>query len=279
MKFVEKLNLWFAEARRKRRVAIYDNDDEQWRADLSPLKVAAIGVALVTIVFVVLLLLVAYTPLLDWMPGYRTNAGRSREILVRSLVRIDSLERKVNDLITYNENRILVVRGKTPAMQSVQNDTIDRAKAFVAPSQADSLLRQKMENDDNYRLNTSKQSDAFGAVTPMSGIISEKFNSKDLLGVRINGAKDAQVSAIADGVVLLNEWSPEKGHCVVVQHNNNFVSLYRGLQSVIVSKGEQIKGSQPIGVAGGDKEGANSVLEFELWRDGKAVNPELYIIF
>ena len=205
MKFVEKLNLWFAEARRKRRVAIYDNDDEQWRADLSPLKVAAIGVALVTIVFVVLLLLVAYTPLLDWMPGYRTNAGRSREILVRSLVRIDSLERKVNDLITYNENRILVVRGKTPAMQSVQNDTIDRAKAFVAPSQADSLLRQKMENDDNYRLNTSKQSDAFGAVTPMSGIISEKFNSKDLLGVRINGAKDAQVSAIADGVVLLNE--------------------------------------------------------------------------
>ena len=280
MKFVERLNSWFAEARRKRRVAIYDNDDELWRADLSPLKATAIGVAVVTIVFVVLLLLVAYTPLLDLMPGYRTNAGRSREILVRSLVRIDSLERKVNDLITYNENRILVVRGKTPAMQSVQNDTLDSAKEFVAPSKADSLLRHKMENDENYRLNSSKLAqDAFGAVPPMSGIISEKFNSKDLLGVRINGAKDAQVSAIADGVVLLNEWSPEKGHCVVIQHNNNFVSLYRGLSSVLVSKGVQIKGSQAIGVAGSDKEGANTVLEFELWRDGKAVNPELYIIF
>lgn len=283
MKFVEKLNLWFAEARRKRRVVVYDNDEERWGAELSPLKITAICVAIVTIIFVVLLLLVAYTPLLDVMPGYRTNAGRSREMLIKSIVRIDSLERKVNDLINYNENRILVVRGKTPALQSVQNDTLNRAKDFVAPSHEDSLFRQKMETNENYRLNASIQGqmaqDSFGAVAPMSGIISEKFNSKDLLGVRISGAKETQVSAIADGVVLLNEWSPEKGHCVVVQHNNNFVSIYRGLLSVLVSKGVQVKGAQAIGVAGGDKEGANSILEFELWRDGKVVNPELYIIF
>lgn len=283
MKFLERLNSWFAEARRKRSFTISDNQEELWHAELSPLKLTAIGVAVVTILFAVQLLLVAYTPLLDLMPGYRTNAGRSREVLIRSIVRIDSLERKVNDLINYNENRILVVRGKTPAVPSVQNDTLNRAKGFVAPSKADSLLRQKIENDESYRLNASKQGlaaqDAFNTVAPMTGIISEKFNSKELLGVRINGAKDAQVVAIADGVVLLNEWSPEKGHCVVVQHNNNYVSLYRGLASVIVAKGMQIKGSQAIGVAGSDKDEAKSVLEFELWRDGKAINPELYIIF
>lgn len=283
MKFLEKLNSWFAEARRKRSFTISDNQEELWHTELSPLKLIAIGVAVVTILFVVQLLLVAYTPLLDLMPGYRTNAGRSREVLIRSIVRIDSLERKVNDLINYNENRILVVRGKTPAVPSVQNDTLNRAKGFVAPSKADSLLRQKIENDESYRLNASKQGlavqDAFNTVAPMTGIISEKFNSKELLGVRINGAKESQVVAIADGVVLLNEWSPEKGHCVVVQHNNNYVSLYRGLASVIVTKGMQIKGSQAIGVAGSNKDETKSVLEFELWRDGKAVNPELYIIF
>ena len=278
MRFVERLNRWLTEARRKRRVAVYDNNEEQWSAELSPLKVTAIGVAVATIIAVVVLVAIAYTPLLDLMPGYRSSAGRSRELLIRSIVRIDSLQRKVNDLITYNENRILVVQGKTPALPSAQNDTLNRAKGAVAPSQADSMLRRKMQNDENYRLNASKQGEVFNTVAPMSGIISEKFNSKDLLGVRINGSKGAQVVAIADGVVVLNEWSPEKGHCVVVQHNNNFVSLYRGLSSVLVSKGEPIKGAQAIGVAGGDKDDTKSILEFELWRDGKAVNPELYII-
>lgn len=283
MKLLEKINFWIGEARRKRRVAIYDKDEEVWHADLSLIKSGAIGVAIIALVFGVLLLLVAYTPLLDIMPGYRTNAGRSREMLIRSIVRIDSLERKVNDMLTYNENRILVVSGKTPAMQSVKNDSLQRAKAFVAPSQADSLLRQKMENDENYRLNTTKpnqvEQSALNAVAPMYGIVSERFNAKALQGIRINGTKEAQVLATADGVVLLNEWSPEKGHCVVIQHNNNFVSLYRNLSSVVITKGEQVKGAQAIGCAGSDQDETMSMLEFELWSNSKAVNPELYIVF
>ena len=283
MKLLEKINFWIGEARRKRRVAIYDKNEEVWHADLSLIKSGAIGVAIIALVFGVLLLLVAYTPLLDIMPGYRTNAGRSREMLIRSIVRIDSLERKVNDMLTYNENRILVVSGKTPAMQSVKNDSLQRAKAFVAPSQADSLLRQKIENDENYRLNTTKpnqvEQSALNAVAPMYGIVSERFNAKALQGIRINGTKEAQVLATADGVVLLNEWSPEKGHCVVIQHNNNFVSLYRNLSSVVITKGEQVKGAQAIGCAGSDQDETMSMLEFELWSNSKAVNPELYIVF
>ena len=186
-------------------------------------------------------------------------------------------------MLTYNENRILVVSGKTPAMQSVKNDSLQRAKAFVAPSQADSLLRQKIENDENYRLNTTKpnqvEQSALNAVAPMYGIVSERFNAKALQGIRINGTKEAQVLATADGVVLLNEWSPEKGHCVVIQHNNNFVSLYRNLSSVVITKGEQVKGAQAIGCAGSDQDETLSMLEFELWSNGKAVNPELYIVF
>jgi murein DD-endopeptidase MepM/ murein hydrolase activator NlpD len=268
---------------RKRRVSLIDNDEEQWHAELSPATLTAIGIAVVTLIFGVLLILVAYTPLLDLMPGYRTNAGRSREMLIRSIVRIDSLERKVNDMLTYNENRILVVSGKTPAMQSVKSDSLQRNKGFVAPSKADSLLRQKIENNEQYRLNTSKPNttiqNTLNAITPMYGLISERFNAKGLLGIRINGAKDAPVSAIADGVVVLSEWSPEKGHSIIIQHKNSYLSVYRNLSGTLLSKGEQVQGAQAIGYAGSDSDGELSMLEFELWRDGKAVNPELYIIF
>lgn len=283
MGFFDRINLWIGGVFRKRRVAMFDREEEQWHADLSPATMTAICVALVTLIFGVLLVIVAYTPLLDLMPGYRTNAGRSREMLIRSIVRIDSLERKMNDMLTYNENRILVVRGKTPAMQSVKNDSLQRNKSFVAPSKADSLLRQKIENDERYRLNEAKPKSAvqnsLNAVSPMYGIISERFNSKGLLGVRINGTKDAQVSAIADGMVILSDWSPVSGHSIVIQHKDNYLSVYRHLSGVLLSKGERVQSAQAIGYAGADKEAELSMLEFELWRDGKAVNPELYIIF
>lgn len=283
MKVFSKIGSWFSSIFRKRRIALVDNAEEQWHADLSPAMLTTICIAVVTLVFGVLLILVAYTPLLDLMPGYRTNAGRSREMLIRSIVRIDSLERKMNDMLTYNENRILVVSGKTPAMQSVKNDSLQRNKSFVTPSKADSLLRQKIENDERYRLNgaTPKSTiqNALNAVSPMYGLISERFNSKGLLGVRIHGTKDAQVSAIADGMVVVSNWSPEAGYCVVIQHKDNYLSVYRHLSGVLLSKGERVQGAQAIGYAGSDNKEELSMLEFELWRDGKAVNPELYIIF
>ncbi|MBE6211868.1 MAG: M23 family metallopeptidase [Rikenellaceae bacterium] len=283
MKHLDKINSWFGGVFRKRRISLLDNTEEQWHAELSPASLTAIGVAVVTLVFGILLILVAYTPILDLMPGYRTNAGRSREMLIRSIVRIDSLERKMNDMLTYNENRILVVSGKTPAMQSVKNDSLQRNKSFVAPSKADSLLRKKIENDERYRLNEAKPKSAIqnslNAVSPMYGLISERFNTKGLLGVRINGTRDAQVSAIADGVVVLSDWSPEVGYSVVIQHKDNYLSVYRHLSGVLLSKGERVQSAQAIGYAGSDNKEELSMLEFELWRDGKAVNPELYIIF
>jgi len=279
MGLLKRINSWVGDITRKRQILVEDEGKERWSADVSPFKFVSIVVAIVTLIFGVLLLLVAYTPLLDLMPGYRTNAAQSREILIRSNMRVDSLERMLNDMLTYNENRILVVNGKTPAMHSVQNDSLQNNKEFVAPSKADSLLRKKMETNERYRLSESNTaSKSLNAVAPMSGIISERFNSKELLGIRMNSTSASQVSAVAEGVVVSKEWSPEAGHSVVIQHKNNFLSVYRNLTKVLVSKGEQVKSAQAIASIGGD-EGEKSALEFELWHDGKAVNPELYIVF
>jgi lipoprotein NlpD len=144
-------------------------------------------------------------------------------------------------------------------------------------------LRQKIENDKRYRLNDATPKTAIqnslNAVSPMYGLISERFNAKDLLGIQINGTRDAQVVAIADGVVIHSEWSPEVGHSIVIQHKDNYLSIYRHLSGILVPKGKRVQSAQAIGYAGSDEKEELSMLEFELWHDGKAVNPELYIIF
>ncbi len=291
MRFIQDLfdNIaaWYKSKTSRRRICAIDPDNgrERWHINLSPLSMVASAITLVVLLFVVVLALAAYTPLFDLLPGYRTEASKSREMLVRNLIKLDSLERKVNNMLIYNENRILVVEGKTPTMRTVQSDSLRRDKSIVAPSQADSLLRERMENDPQYQLgnNASRNGvrNTINANSPMYGLIAERFDARTgLFGMRISGAPEAQVMAIADGTVVANDWSPESGSAIVIQHNNGMVSVYRHLASTLPQKGQRVRGNEVIGYAAAESDKSQlSILEFELWNEGKPLNPETYIIF
>lgn len=283
MKMFEKISLWWHNIFRKRRVAIIepDTNTESWYTHLSPVAMAMSVVAMISIIFGVLLLLVAYTPLLDMLPGYRTDATRSRQTLISALIRVDSLERKMNDMLIYNENRILVVDGKMPAISSIRSDSVSSDKSIVPPSAADSLFRRQMENDRRYALNSTsgQQRSTISAVKPMEGIVAERFNAKiGLFGIRMASSPESQVVAIADGTVVTSEWTPESGHLVAIQHDNGMFSFYRNLSAAIVTKGHRVSGSEVIGYSavGGEED---RMFEFEMWMGGKPLNPETYILF
>jgi murein DD-endopeptidase MepM/ murein hydrolase activator NlpD len=283
MNLFDKVARWWLNIFRKRKISIIEPEtgSERWYAHLSPISMVMSGVALVTIVFALLLILVAYTPLLDMLPGYRTDATRSRQTLIRALIRVDSIERKMNDMLIYNENRILVVDGKMPAISSVRSDSVAFDKSIVPPSSSDSLLRRQMENDRRYTLNSkgSQQRTTISAIKPMDGIISERFNAKvGLYGIRMAGTAESQIVAIADGTVVSTDWLPESGNSVTVQHDNGMFSVYRNLSASIVTKGHRVSEGEVLGYSAVEDE-AENMFEFEMWMGGKPLNPESYILF
>ena len=283
MNLFDKVARWWLNIFRKRKISIIEPEtgSERWYAHLSPISMVMSGVALVTIVFALLLILVAYTPLLDMLPGYRTDATRSRQTLIRALIRVDSIERKMNDMLIYNENRILVVDGKMPAISSVRSDSVAFDKSIVPPSSSDSLLRRQMENDRRYTLNSkgSQQRTTISAIKPMDGIISERFNAKvGLYGIRMAGTAESQIVAIADGTVVSTDWLPESGNSVTVQHDNGMFSVYRNLSASIVTKGHRVSEGEVLGYSAVEDE-AENMFEFEMWMGGKPLTPESYILF
>ena len=212
---------------------------------------------------------------------HRTDASKSRQTLISTLIRVDSLERKMNDMLVYNENRILVVDGKTPAMSSIKSDSTSFDKSIIPPSGADSIFRRQMETDRHYTLNNSsnQQRTSINAVKPMDGIISESFNAKvGLFGIRMAGAPESQIMAIDDGTTLSTDWSPESGNAITIQHDNGIVSIYRNLSGAIVTKGQRITRGEVIGYSAIEEE-AEKIFEFEMWMSGKPLNPESYILF
>ena len=284
MRLFERISLWWHNIFRKRKLVIVEPESgaERWYAHLSPMAMVMSGVALVTIVFAILLALVAYTPLLDMLPGYRTDASRSRQTLIRTLIRVDSLERKMNSMLVYNENRILVVDGKMPTMSSVKSDSVAFDKSIVPPSGADSLFRRQMESDRLFTINASSANQShtkITAVKPMEGIIAERFNAKvGLFGIRMAAAAEQQIVSIAQGTVVAVDWLPESGNSIVVQHDNGIVSMSRNLSGAIVTRGQRVNAGEVIGYSAAEQE-AEKMFEFEMWMGGKPLNPESYIVF
>jgi len=114
------------------------------------------------------------------------------------------------------------------------------------------------------------------------GVIVNKFSPKSgNLGVSIASTADTQAVAIGEGTVLLNIWSPEDGYLVQIQHPNSMISIYRNLTQSLVEVGQKVKAGQVIGYnADATAEGNTPrLLNFEIWNDGKPVDPESYIVF
>ena len=98
MKFLKNIRAWQRNFFRKRRFNMLNATDnsEEWHMHLSPASIFAAFVSFALLLFILILTLVAYSPVLEFLPGYRTEADRSRESLVQNIIRLDSMERMMN---------------------------------------------------------------------------------------------------------------------------------------------------------------------------------------
>ena len=289
MKFLKSIRAWWRDIFRKRRFNMLNATDnsEEWHVHLSPASIFAGLVAFVLMLFILTLSLVAYTSVLEFLPGYRTEADRSRESLVQNIIRLDSMERMMNDMMTYNENIGLIMEGRTPVARVLASSDSSRiSKVLVMPSHEDSLLRAQMEGDGVYAItgqtagSRRKVREAIELVTPVEGIITGRFDIKQgNFGVKIAAAANDRITAIDNGTVVQSLWTPETGYIVMVQHAGNLISVYRNLSQSLVSTGQTIRSGELIGYNAEVQNDEVKLFEFELWSNGKPVDPEGYIVF
>mgnify|MGYP000551730782 FL=1 len=289
MKFLMRIRAWWRGLFRKRRFNMLNATDnsEEWHIHLSPASIFAGLVAFVLLLFILTLSLVAYSPVLEFLPGYRTEADRSRESLLQNIIRLDSMERMMNDMMTYNRNIALIMEGRTPVARTLATSDSSRiSKVLVMPSAEDSLLRAQMEGDGEYAIaprsegSRRKVREAIELVTPVEGIITGRFDIKQgNFGVKIAAAAGDRVAAIDNGTVVQSIWAPETGYTVVLQHAGNLISIYKNLSQSLVSVGQTIRPGELIGYNAEAENGEVKLFEFELWNNGKPVDPEGYIVF
>ncbi len=282
---------WWQGFSAKQRLSVTDSGDghERWYMYISPLRILIGFVALVLMLFIIVILVVAYTPIMDTIPGY--PGSKSREMLVRNIMRLDSLEREMNHLTVYSDNIALIMEGKTPVIRDVSRigDSIEiQDKRLIAPSAADSILRAQMEGVGAYSLSASAAASRISKSTadlvpPAQGLVQTHFSPvQGHFGVTVITTSNQPVVAVREGSVILSLWTPEDGYIVQIQHPDNLVSVYKHISQVQRTVGTRVRAGEIIGIAGetGEKGfDSSGPFGFELWYNGTPVDPENYVIF
>ena len=273
----------------KRQIVMRDRDsqDLDWKINISPLALGAVLFAGFVVIVSVLLVLMAYTSILDVLPGYRTKSERMTDELTANIMRIDAMERTMADSLRYNEVVTTILMGSTPTLHStVMTDTIRYDKSTIMPTRADSLLRRALESTDGpYSLSNTKplRTEAAMFSAPMRGSVTRGFDapesSYDMAIVSITG--DDSVMAIENGTVVGIQSGADGKFSIMLHHAEGYVSVYKQLEQVLVRKGQRVTSGNVIGRLIGEDGDASQgpELAFELWRDGTAVDPERYILF
>jgi murein DD-endopeptidase MepM/ murein hydrolase activator NlpD len=247
----------------------------------------------VVVVAALVFVLIAFTPLENYLPGQVTGSS-TREVIQLNR-EIDSLTQAMADW------KLVMQAEKNRLMQRIDGMPTETEPATIPDSilemdelelaEVDQQLREEVQIDEigaamrsgpsrNPFQNKTRLEQLF-FVAPVTGEISAGFDaSKNHYGVDVLAPKNTAVKSALDGYVFLSDWTLETGNTIGIQHGNNIITFYKHNSALLKSVGSFVKAGEAIAIIGNTGTQSDGPhLHFELWYNGKVVNPVDYISF
>jgi len=274
--------------RHKYRLSIYRDEtyEEVLNLRLSRLNVFTLVGATTLVFLIIVISIIAYTPAREFIPGY-PDAETINNIYKNALL-LDSLEAEIRKRDLYFNNLKKIVSGEKPDDLS---NNYDSGKTYenikFTRSSEDSMLRDMIEQDGQYDLLIYSGRKPVSSITlthfftPIKGLVTNSFNTaNNHYGVDIVAAPNEVVKATLDGTIILASWTIETGYVIMIQHENNLVSVYKHNAELLKRQGDFVRVGEPIAIVGNSGELTTGPhLHFELWHNSTPLNPIDYITF
>lgn len=261
--------------------------------NLTPFNLYVAVAATLMLVAITVFLLIAYTPLRTYIPGY------GDVVTVREMKDMENLLDEMGQRMSEQEITIEALKRKIHEKPITADSITDRTIAVdttdmkpVPLSEEEIRLRREMDLE---RVGQASRG-ASGIPTPGSaevplaemnfedpvkGEISAGFKvTADHLGVDILAPKDTPIKAARDGMVFMSEFTSSNGNVVGIQHDNDVITFYKHNAKLLKKVGDQVRAGEAIAIIGNT--GTLSTgphLHFELWYRGRAVDPTEFLSF
>lgn len=268
------------------KLSIYQQDTYTKVIDSS---ISRFKIALIVFVITVLIagltsVLFLYSPVKYLIPNYPADSFRLA--IIKNALMIDSLEAQITFRDEYLEKIQSVIKGELVEEETSSAYDLEKNGQYHVANSSDSIFESLITMDAyNFSFSDANNNpDDLSKVnffTPLNGIVINRYSeTPGHLGVDIVGKTNAPVSAILDGTVIFAEWSVQTGYVVQIQHKYNLVSIYKHNSSMLVKQGQKVKAGNIVAIMGNEGElSTGPHLHFEMWQNGKPLNPENFISF
>ncbi|PIF05109.1 MAG: peptidase M23 [Draconibacterium sp.] len=268
------------------RLIIYNDSTFQsvWNMKLSRLKVFTITSLASAVLVILVIMLIATTGLREYIPGY--PKAEYRQTLIKNALKVDSLEMELQKRDAFFSSIKSIISGEVPednleidspttvgniTFTNFNHDSVFQDK-LLAEQLSLSLQSSEPEKNEISRINF---------FVPVKGIVTNHFNTvSDHFGTDLVSEPNARISAVLNGTVVFSGWTLETGYTIYIQHRSDLISVYKHNAELLKNTGDKVKAGEAIAIIGNSGElSTGPHLHFELWYQGKPVDPEKYIVF
>ena len=279
-----KIKSFFQNIRFKYKISILNENtlEEVFHIRLSKGTVFGACFTIAIVYFFLIAFLIIKTPLRGFLPGYTENINLWNQLTQDALV-VDSLSEQLNIQVQYMEGLRAVMTGKVAldsSMSAKELKAISTEKISYEPSDRENAYRDSFEASEIENLNifnsTSEEIEkTYLMCAPAKGRVVDTFDiRKRVYGTTIVAIQNSSVLAVLDGMVISSDLSFNNLYVLSIQHADNIVTVYKSRQPFIKQQGVKVHAGEILTTF---RNGMDSHFEFELWKDGVAVNPLSYI--
>ena len=251
---------------------------------VSKLNGVSVLLSAVTVIFLIASLIIVFTPLRNYLPGYMNT--EIREQVVNNALRADSLQWLLERQRMYIMNIQDIISGniKVDSVHTIDSLTETRTEELMERTQAEEEFRKQYEETERYKLTTIDNAQAITGLIffrPTRGMVSSGFDANQKhFGIDIAASPNESVLATLDGTVILATYTADTGYVIQVQHSQNLISVYKHCGSLLKKVGDSVKAGEAIALVGNTGEKTTGPhLHFEIWNRGRALDPSKYIVF
>ena len=112
-------------------------------------------------------------------------------------------------------------------------------------------------------------------VTPFGAQVHPRFGTRTFKnGVDIEAVEGTDVTAVYPGHIVYTGWFKGYGNLIIMDHGNDYYTLYAHVGEILVKEGDDVKQAQRIGTVGDTGSLAGARLYFEVRYQGKPLDPQ-----
>ena len=260
--------------------------EEYLSFNISKLSLFVLLCVAIAFLMVSTVVVIAYSPLKEYIPGYTTTEIR-RQVVALNLLS-DSLNNELSNQEIYLENIKNIIEGRDvdTSIKTLVFSNITQDSVAFDKTPEDSMLRVQVESEEKFNFFeyndiNSQNIEKMLFFTPVNGLITQSYNFDEKhYGVDVVTKEKELIKSVLSGIVVFASWTFETGHVIVIQHENNLLSVYKHNSVLLKEQGESIEAGEAVAIIGNSgKWSTGPHLHFELWYNNNPVDPEQYILF